>query len=236
MKTVFHPAHLRGNNRTEWLNANFSFSFGPYYNPERIQFGALRVLNDDFIGAGKGFGAHPHDNMEIITIVLQGALEHKDNLGGDDIIRAGEVQIITAGTGVMHSEFNPQQNEETNSLQIWVYPKVLNVPPAYQQKSFTESFRRNTLTPLLSADGSNGTLRINQDAVFAMGEFEAGQSINYQLQAAGHGAYVFLLEGEAEIAGQMLNKRDALGVYDTSSFTIITKAHSRILVIEVPML
>jgi redox-sensitive bicupin YhaK (pirin superfamily) len=236
MKTVYHPANLRGNNRTEWLNANFSFSFGPYYNPDRIRFGALRVLNDDFIGAGKGFGAHPHDNMEIITVVLKGALEHKDNLGGDGVIKAGEVQIITAGTGVMHSEFNPSEAEETNSLQIWVYPKQLNVPARYQQKSFTDAFQLNQLTPLLTPDGSNGSLEINQDAVFSIGEFEAGQGIDYIMQFASNGAYVFLLEGEAEIDGQPLNKRDALGVYDTSSFTIITRAQSRVLIIEVPML
>ncbi|WP_158825717.1 pirin family protein [Mucilaginibacter lacusdianchii] len=236
MKTVFHPANLRGNTQSEWLNANFSFSFGPYYNPERIRFGALRVLNDDFIGAGKGFGAHPHDNMEIITVVLKGALEHKDNVGGDGIIKAGEVQIITAGTGVSHSEFNPSATEETNSLQIWVYPKVLNVSPNYQQKSFTDAYNINQLTALLTPDGSSGTLKINQDAVFSIGKFEQGQQINYPIQFTGNGAYVFLLEGEAEIDNQVLNKRDALGVYDTSSFTIITKAQSRVLIIEVPML
>lgn len=236
MKTVLHPAEQRGHNDMGWLQANFSFSFGSYYNPERIQFGALRVLNDDFIGVGRGFGQHPHDNMEIITIVLQGSLEHKDNLGGDGIIKAGEVQIITAGTGVMHSEYNPSATEITNSLQIWVYPKQMNVPATYKQKSFIDKFKQNEFTPLLSPDGREGTLVINQDAYFALGSFDAGQKLTYHMKQEGNGAYVFLLEGQITIANSTLNKRDALGVYDTSSFTIITETQSRILIMEIPML
>ncbi len=235
MQTVFHPASERGTNDIGWLKANFSFSFGPYYNPEKIRFGALRVLNDDVIAPGRGFGSHPHDNMEIITIVLEGALEHKDSMGNSGIIKAGEVQVMSAGTGIMHSEFNPSDTEATSSLQIWVYPKLRDVAPRYDQKSFSNIMRKNQFTILISPEKSENSLFAHQDAFFSMGSFDAGQQINYNMHEHGHGVYVFVLEGAVKIDKQMLNKRDALGVFDSSSFSIITEAPSRILMIAVPM-
>lgn len=235
MKTIFHAADKRGHNDIGWLKANFSFSFGPHYDPDKIHFGALRVLNDDLIGANGGFGMHPHDNMEIISIILKGALEHRDSMGNVGVIKAGEVQVMSAGTGVMHSEYNPSKTEDTESLQIWLFPNERDIEPRYDQKSFTNSLKTNELTTLISPKKSDDTLYINQDSTFSMGDFDAGQEINYQMKTEGNGAYVFLLEGEAKIGDQVLNKRDALGVYDTSLFTIITEAHARLLIIEVPM-
>jgi redox-sensitive bicupin YhaK (pirin superfamily) len=233
MKTIFYAANDRGHNDLGWLKANFSFSFGPYYNPDKTNFGALRVLNDDIIAAGRGFGSHPHDNMEIVTIVLEGALEHKDSMGNTGVIKAGEVQVMSAGTGVMHSEFNPSATEATHSLQIWIYPKLRNITPRYEQKSFVNMMKNNYLTTLISPDGGDA-LTINQDSTFAMGEFDAGQELTYVIKTPGNGAYLFLLDGSVNINGTLLNKRDALGVYDTSSFTIKTQDHSRLLIIEVP--
>lgn len=235
MKKIIHPANQRGYNDIGWLKANFSFSFGPYYDPDKIQFGALRVLNDDIIGRGRGFGAHPHDNMEIITIVLDGALEHKDSMGNVGIIKAGEVQVMSAGTGITHSEYNPLRDKETNSLQIWVFPKERNIKPRYDQKSFTDALKQNELITLVSPDNDTNALWINQDATFSMGDFDADKSIQYNIKTPGNGAYIFLLEGSVKIDNTTLNKRDALGVYDTSSVTIETVAHSRLLILEVPM-
>lgn len=235
MKKIFHPANQRGYNDIGWLKANFSFSFGPYYDPEKMHFGALRVLNDDIIGRGRGFGAHPHDNMEIITIVLDGALEHKDSMGNVGIIKAGEVQVMSAGTGITHSEYNPLRDKDTSSLQIWLFPKEQNIKPRYDQKSFADALTLNNLITLISPGKNEGTLWINQDATFSMGEFEAGKTIQYDLKTPGNGAYIFLLEGNVKIDDATLNKRDALGVYDSSSVTIETVAHSRLLILEVPM-
>jgi quercetin 2,3-dioxygenase len=221
MNQQFYPANERGTNDIGWLKANFSFSFGPHYNPDRIRFGALRVLNDDIIAAGRGFGTHPHDNMEIITIPLKGGLEHKDSM---------------AGTGVQHSEYNASATEAANTLQIWLYPKEMNITPRYDQKSFKHLMKLNELTTLISPEKSENTLWINQDATFSQGEFEAGQQINYEIKTEGNGVYIFVLEGTVNINDCKLNKKDALGVYNTSSITIETEAHSSLLIMEVPML
>jgi len=210
MKSIFYPANERGTSDHGWLKARFSFSFGPYYNPEKVHFGALRVLNDDIIAGGTGFGTHPHDNMEIITIPLHGALEHKDSMGNIGVINAGEVQVMSAGTGVEHSEYNHSATEAANTLQIWLFPKHRNIEPRYDQRNFTNDFK--------------------------LGEFEAGKTINYDIKNAGNGAYVFVLEGIAKVGEQVLNKKDALGVYDISSITIDTQATTRLLIIDVPML
>ena len=235
MKKVFHPANERGHNDIGWLKANFSFSFGPYYNPAKVHFGALRVLNDDIIAGGTGFGTHPHDNMEIITIPISGALEHQDNTGGKGVISAGEVQVMSAGTGLQHSEYNHSKTEAANTLQIWLFPKEMNIEPRYDQKSFKDELKQNQLTTLVSPDKDGDALWINQDAIFSMGDFDAGQSLTYDIRIPGNGAYIFFIEGSADIDGTRLNKRDALGVYDTSSFTIETKSPSRVLIMEVPM-
>jgi redox-sensitive bicupin YhaK (pirin superfamily) len=236
MKSIFYPANERGTSDHGWLKANFSFSFGPYYNPEKVHFGALRVLNDDIIAGGTGFGTHPHDNMEIITIPLHGALEHKDSMGNIGVINAGEVQVMSAGTGVEHSEYNHSATEAANTLQIWLFPKQEDIEPRYDQRNFTDAFKINEFTTLVSGDKNVDALWINQDATFSMGEFEAGKTINYDIKNAGNGAYVFVLEGVAKIGERVLNKKDALGVNDVSSITIDTQATTRLLIIDVPML
>ncbi len=236
MEQILFPASERGTNDIGWLKANFSFSFGPYYNPDKIRFGALRVLNDDIIAGGRGFGAHPHDNMEIITIPLKGALEHNDSMGNRGIVAQGEVQVMSAGTGVQHSEYNASETEIANTLQIWLYPKEMNITPRYDQKSFADVMELNKLTTLISPVRSDDTLWINQDATFSMGEFEAGKEINYDIKTAGNGAYIFVLNGSVKINGTLLNKKDALGVYNTSSIAIKTEEQSLLLIMDIPML
>ncbi len=236
MKSIFYPANERGTSDHGWLKANFSFSFANYYDPQKVHFGALRVLNDDIIAGGSGFGTHPHDNMEIITIPLKGALEHKDSMGNIGVIHAGEVQVMSAGTGIEHSEYNHSATEAANTLQIWLFPKKRNIEPRYDQRSFTDNFKLNELTTLVSGDETTGALWINQDATFSIGEFEAGKTIDYKIKIPGNGAYLFVLEGVVKISDNILNKKDALGVYDISSITIDTQANTRLLIIDVPML
>jgi redox-sensitive bicupin YhaK (pirin superfamily) len=236
MKQIFYPANERGTNDIGWLKAKFSFSFGRYYDPEKVHFGALRVLNDDIIAGGQGFGRHPHDNMEIITIPMSGALEHKDSMGNTGVITAGEVQVMSAGRGIEHSEYNHSQTEAANTLQIWLFPKERNIKPRYDQKSFTSAMKPNELTTLISPVKSDDTLWINQDATFSMGDFEPKKQINYDIKTPGNGVYIFVIEGTVKINGQDLNKRDALGVYNTSSITIDTEAKSRLLIMDIPML
>src|SRR6195952_4061677 len=235
MKKTFHPANERGHNDIGWLKANFSFSFGPYYNPAKVHFGALRVLNDDIIAGGTGFGTHPHDNMEIITIPISGALEHRDSMGNTGVITAGEVQVMSAGTGIQHSEYNHSKTENANTLQIWLFPKEMNIEPRYDQKSFIDELKPNQFVTLVSPIEDGTALWINQDAVFSMGDFDAGQQVKYDIKIPGNGAYIFVIEGAATVDGTTLNKRDALGVEDTSSVTIDTEAKSRILIMEIPM-
>jgi len=235
MKQIFYPANERGTNDLGWLKANFSFSFGPYYNPDKISFGVLRVLNDDIIGAGRGFGSHPHDNMEIITIPLAGALEHKDSMDNIGVVAEGEVQVMSAGTGVYHSEYNHSKTEDANTLQIWLFPKEKNITPRYDQKSFKELMQLNKLTTLISPVKSDETLWINQDATFSMGTFEGGQAIDYTIKTEGNGVYVFVLDGSVKINDAVLNKKDAVGVYNTSSVKIETEAESRLLIMDIPM-
>ena len=235
MKKTIHPANERGHNDIGWLKANFSFSFGPYYNPAKVHFGALRVLNDDVIAGGTGFGTHPHDNMEIITIPISGALEHRDSMGNIGVITSGEVQVMSAGTGIQHSEYNHSKTEAANTLQIWLFPKEMNIEPRYDQKSFLNDLKPNQFTTLVSPVKDSSAIWINQDAIFSMGDFDADQQVKYDIQIAGNGAYIFVMDGSIVIDGTELNKRDALGVEDTGSFTIETKKHSRILIMEVPM-
>jgi redox-sensitive bicupin YhaK (pirin superfamily) len=235
MKTIFYPENERGKNDIGWLKANFSFSFASYYDPNKVNFGVLRVLNDDTIAGGTGFGTHPHDNMEIITIPLEGGLEHKDSMGNTGVINAGEVQVMSAGTGVYHSEYNASATKDAKTLQIWLFPKERNIQPRYDQKSFTDRLKLNQLTTLISPVKSNDTLWLNQDATFSLGDFEAGQQVNYDIKTSGNGAYVFVIDGSVKINNTVLNKRDAMGVYDTSSFIIEPEELSRFLIIDIPM-
>lgn len=234
MQTVFHPANTRGHANHGWLDANHSFSFGSWYNPERIHFGMLRVLNDDIVKAGFGFGKHPHDNMEIITIPLKGALEHKDNTGGHGIIKRNDVQLMSAGSGVEHSEFNHSKTEDVNLFQLWIFPDRKNVAPRYDQKTFNEVDRLNTFQTVVKPYGNDG-LWIYQNAFISLANFTKSQKANYNIQSTGNGAYILVIEGSVEIDGNILNKRDAIGVWNTESIDVIISENAELLVIEVPM-
>jgi len=235
MKKTFHASSTRGEANHGWLHAKHSFSFANYFNPERIQFGALRVLNDDRIAPGKGFGTHPHDNMEIITIPLEGALEHKDSMDNIGIIEADEIQVMSAGTGVSHSEYNKNTDQAVSLLQLWVFPKEQNVTPRYDQKSIKDLKKNNTLYPIVTPDPEGPGMWIHQDAWFHMGDFNQTTTIEYKINKKGNGVYAFVIEGSIEVAGDHLEKRDALGVWDTESFSISAAPNSRILLIEVPI-
>jgi redox-sensitive bicupin YhaK (pirin superfamily) len=232
---VLHKANTRGHADHGWLKANFSFSFGSWYNPERVQFGALRVLNDDVIGEGMGFGTHPHDNMEIITIPLEGDLAHKDSMGNAATIKNGDVQVMSAGTGIQHSEFNPNPGLKTKSLQIWIFPNKRDVTPRYQQISLNKEDRNNKLQQILSPNPDDDGVWIHQDAWFHMGKFDEGLSTTYDLKKQGNGVYAFLLSGNVTINGQELATRDALGIWDFEQLNITANTASEILLMEVPM-
>ena len=235
MKKIFHASSTRGEANHGWLHAKHSFSFANYFDPKRIQFGALRVLNDDIIAPGMGFGSHPHDNMEIITIPLEGALEHKDSMDNIGVIEADEIQVMSAGTGIFHSEYNKNKDKEVKVLQLWVLPKEKNVTPRYDQKSIKELKKPNTLFPIVTPDPNGPAMWIHQDAWFHMGDFNQSTEIEYKINKAGNGIYVFLIEGSAEIAGEAIKKRDALGIWETDNFILKMASYSRILLIEVPL-
>ncbi|MGA0444904.1 MAG: pirin family protein [Flavobacteriaceae bacterium] len=235
MKTVFHAADTRGAANHGWLQAKHSFSFAQYFNPERTQFGVLRVLNDDIIAPGRGFGMHPHDNMEIITIPLKGALEHKDSMNNVGVIEADEIQVMSAGTGVYHSEYNKNADQEVNLLQIWLFPNAQNVTPRYDQKSIADLKISNSLYPVVTPEQRSDRLWIHQNAWFHLGDFTQPTTLNYSLNASGNGVYAFVIEGEVTLADTLLGKRDALGVWDTDSFSLSASENTRILLMEVPM-
>jgi hypothetical protein len=235
MKKIFHASSTRGEAKHGWLHAKHSFSFANYFDPKRIQFGALRVLNDDIIAPGMGFGSHPHDNMEIVTIPLEGALEHKDSLDNIGVIEADEIQVMSAGTGVFHSEYNKNKDKEVKVLQLWVLPKEKNVTPRYDQKSIKDLKKSNTLYPIVTPDPNGPAMWIHQDAWFHMGDFNQSTEIEYKINKAGNGVYVFLIEGSAEIAGEAIKKRDALGIWETDRFNLKMASNSRVLLIEVPV-
>jgi len=235
MKKTLHPATERGHNDIGWLNTWHSFSFSSWYNPDKVHFGALRVLNDDFVAPSMGFGMHAHDNMEIITIILDGQLEHRDSMGNKGVINAGEVQVMSAGTGIRHSEYNPSDKNTVNLLQIWVFPKENDIEPRYDQKSFAGAMKPNELVTLIAPEKTGDSLWINQDARFTMGKFDTDTNVEYTIKTPGNGAYVFVIDGSATIDGTVLNKRDALGIADAASFNTAVSANSQILIIEIPM-
>ncbi|HAR20085.1 MAG TPA: hypothetical protein DCR46_05445 [Cytophagales bacterium] len=234
MKKILHTANTRGHANHGWLEARHSFSFAQYYNPSRMNFGVLRVLNDDWIDGGKGFGRHPHDNMEIITIPLYGDLEHKDSMGNSGVIKQNDVQLMSAGTGVFHSEFNPNPDKKVNLFQIWVIPKKMNVTPRYEQKTFLPSERQNKWQ-LLVAPESDTALTINQDAWFSMGKFDSGTESLYEIKKKGNGVYIMVVEGNVRIDGDLLQKRDAMGIWDTDKINIEVNSDCELLVLDVPM-
>jgi redox-sensitive bicupin YhaK (pirin superfamily) len=233
--TVLHKADTRGHADHGWLNAYHSFSFASWYNPERVQFGALRVLNDDTVAAGMGFGTHPHDNMEIITIPLEGDLAHKDSMGNTEIIRNGDVQVMSAGTGVKHSEFNPNKDQRTKLLQIWVFPNQKNVEPRYQQITLDPQERNNKLQQILSPNAEDAGVWIHQDAWFHLGKFDKGVITTYSLKKEGNGVYAFILSGNVTIDGQELETRDGFGIWDINALAIETNTDAEFLLMEIPM-
>ncbi len=237
MKTKLFEANSRGNADHGWLKANFSFSFGNYYNPERVQFGMLRVLNDDTIAGGMGFGTHPHANMEIITIPLEGGLKHRDSMGNEGVIRFGEVQVMSAGTGIKHSEMNASQNETAKTLQLWVFPDEEDVIPRYDQKSFDIENQINTFVNIVSPKDKNdgNALWVYQQTFLNLGIFEKDTSFSYKVNIPENGVYLFLIEGEIEVDNQILRTRDAMGIIDFEQFEIKINSKSKILLIEVPM-
>ncbi len=235
MKKIVHRASERGHANHGWLNAYHSFSFANYYDPSKVHFGLLRVLNDDTIGPGTGFGTHPHDNMEIVTIPLKGTLEHKDSMGNIGVIRPNEIQAMSAGSGLMHSEYNHSKTEELNLLQIWVFPKLKNIEPRYEQRVFSAEEKNGKFKTIVAPVKSSDIMWINQDAYFSLGNFEKDSQVEYTIQHPGNGAYIFMIEGEASIEGEVLGKRDALGIWETTKIAIATNTTSEILIIEVPM-
>lgn len=236
MKKVIHRADTRGYANHGWLKSHHTFSFANYYDPNRIHFGALRVLNDDAVKGGMGFGAHPHDNMEIVSIVLNGELAHSDNTGNKEVIRKNDVQIMSAGTGVVHSEFNASKTDEVNFLQIWVIPKERNVTPRYDQKTFDPATRENALQEVISPDKNGGGLWLNQDAWFTLGKYEAGKKLDITAKAPNIGTYLFLLSGELKVDGETLTTRDAIGLYEYDKANIEVIKPAEFLLIDVPML
>ncbi len=235
MKTTLHKANSRGNADHGWLNSHHTFSFASYHDPERVRFGLLRVLNDDIVQPGEGFGTHPHDNMEIISIPLKGALAHKDSTGNEHVINTGDVQIMSAGSGLYHSEYNASKKDEVNFLQIWVFPKERDIEPRYDQKSYNAEKRKNKFQLVVSPEKDNGSLWINQDAYFSLVNLEKGKDISYNINKKGNSVYLFLLEGSITSAGEKLDKRDGLGIEDIDEVTITANENSELLVIEVPM-
>jgi hypothetical protein len=218
-----------------WLKSFHSFSFGQYHDPKKVHFGALRVVNDDSIAGGGGFGTHPHDNMEIVTIPLEGKLAHKDSTGNEGIIRKGDVQIMSAGTGIRHSEYNASSTEFAKLLQIWVFPKLQNIKPVYGQKTFDLKDRKNKWQTVVSPDASEQGLNINQDARFSLVDLDAGKSIDYKMKWRNSGLYLFVIEGGVKTSGQSLSYRDAIGVSETDELNIEAVTDTQLLAIEIPL-
>lgn len=234
-KTVLHTSQSRGNANHGWLKSRHSFSFAHYYNPERMHFGVLRVLNDDIVAPGMGFGTHPHDNMEIISIPLEGDLEHKDSMGNLAVIKEGDIQVMSAGTGITHSEYNKNKNKEVKFLQIWLFPNRKNVTPRYDQISIRDVEKKNSFNQVLSPDPNDQGVWIHQDAWFHIGTFDEGITTTYDLKKKGNGMYFFILNGEVEVGGQKLSSRDGFGIWDTAQVDMKSLSQSRVLLMEVPM-
>ena len=235
MKSVLHKANTRGHVNHGWLDSNHTFSFANYYNPQRINFGVLRVLNDDRVMAGRGFGTHPHDNMEIISIPLDGDLEHKDSMGNVAVIKKGDVQLMSAGTGIFHSEYNKNSDKEVKFLQIWLFPNKRDVNPRYDQISLNNEEMNDNLMQILSPNQDDEGVWIHQNAWFHMGNLSKGKSVEYKIKDSRNGVYAFIIDGDVSIEGQELNRRDGYGVWDTDKINIDATSNARVLLMEVPM-
>ncbi len=235
MKKTVHRADTRGHANHGWLNTFHTFSFANYYDPSRMNFGVLRVLNDDEVAPGMGFGTHPHQNMEIISIPLEGDLEHKDSMGNVAVIRSGDIQAMSAGTGVSHSEKNRNSDKAVKFLQIWILPNKANVTPRYDQITLETDALKDRFHQIISPNPDDEGIWIHQDAWFHMGEFQAGSTPTYEVKMKGNGLYVFVLEGSCEAGGESLHRRDGIGIWDTESVTFKMTEASRLLLMEVPM-
>lgn len=233
--TILYKSDSRGQADHGWLKSAHTFSFAGYYDPERVHFGALRVFNDDYVAGGKGFGRHPHDNMEIISIPLAGELAHQDSMGNSGTIRPNEIQVMSAGTGIQHSEFNGSETEPVKFLQIWLFPNKQNVEPRYDQISLDPDKRKNRFQQIVSPNKNDEGAWIHQDAWFHMADLDQGMTIDYTLKTKGDGVFVFVLEGEVSIDGTTLSRRDAIGITDMDKIGVHATQSSSLLIIEVPM-
>lgn len=234
MQTIFYPGSERGTKDIGWLRSQFSFSFSSYMQPQRNSFGLLQTFNDDVVQPGGGFGLHPHKNMEIISIMLQGKMNHKDSLGYSEVVEAGWVQIMSAGTGLRHEEWNVGE-EEVKFLQIWIAPKLQNIDPRYQRRYFGPESRQNTLAKIVSSEEGTAHCWINQNARIFWGEFSQDGSHTLPLAAANGCLFVFVLKGQAKLGGHTLGQRDAVGVWDAHEAEITYAAGTEMVVIEVPV-
>lgn len=236
MKTILYKEGTRGHAYHGWLDTRHTFSFANYFNPNRMGFGLLRVVNDDKVMGGEGFGTHPHDNMEIVSIPLAGGLAHKDSMGHEEVIKPGEIQVMSAGTGITHSEYNASNIKPVEFFQIWVFPREKNVKPRYDQKAFDFNTKRNDFTNIVSPDGAEESLWVNQDVWFNIGYFDKDADKTYNIRKEGNSLFAMVIEGEFEVGGTVLSRRDALGIYDTASVDIKALSDdARILLIDVPM-
>jgi redox-sensitive bicupin YhaK (pirin superfamily) len=233
--SILHKAETRGDADHGWLHSRHTFSFADYYDPERVHFGMLRVLNDDFVAAGQGFGTHPHDNMEIISIPLEGDLEHKDSMGNVSVIKHGDIQVMSAGTGITHSEYNKNKDKPVKFLQIWVIPNQRDVKPRYDQITLNRADRHNKLQQILSPNPDDNGVWIYQKAWFHLAQFDKEFSTEYNFKAKGNGVYAFILSGDVTINNQKLNSRDGFGIWDADKLTIKANTDSEFLLMEVPM-
>ncbi len=233
--TIVHKSESRGNANHGWLQSRHTFSFANYYNPERMHFGVLRVLNDDIVDGGMGFGTHPHDNMEIISIPLEGDLEHKDSMGNSTIIKNGDIQIMSAGTGIKHSEYNKNKEVPVKFLQIWVFPNQRNVTPRYDQITLNKEDRKNKLQQIVSPDKDDAGVWIHQNAWFHLADFDKGTKTNYSFKSKDNGLYVFVLKGDLKINNELLNTRDGFGIWNTSEISLEASSDAEFLLMEVPM-
>lgn len=236
MKKTIHRANTRGYFNHGWLKTHHTFSFAGYYDKERVHFGMLRVINDDIILPGEGFGTHPHDNMEIVTIPISGSLAHRDSMGHEEIITENEVQVMSAGSGLMHSEYNASKTEEVNLLQIWVFPKEHNIQPRYDQKLFDPFLMHNSILTVVSPERSDDTLWLNQDAYFSLTDLDEGKNIEYKINKKASGVYVFVIKGKINVAEETLNERDGMGIENIDTMNIKAESDSRVLFIEIPMI
>ena len=235
MGQVIHKAGTRGHANHGWLNSYHTFSFGDYYNPERMNFGVLRVLNDDTVAGGKGFGKHPHDNMEIISIPLEGDLEHQDSMGNDAVIQQGDIQVMSAGTGIFHSEQNKNKDHQVKFLQIWIYPDKKNVTPRYDQFTLNLADRKNKLQQVLSPNEGELGVWIHQQAWFHIGNLDNGFKTTYNLKKKGNGVYIFVLKGDVNINNELLTTRDGMGIWDVNDLEVTAVSDCEVLIMEVPM-